>query len=91
MGIRGKTRRAEKRKMEKKAAKARKRALYEQYAKEGKEKGIRQRKSIYGCGASKGMHREANCGNPGCFRCNPGWHSLPNGERLRRLVEAGNN
>ena len=73
MGKKSKSARSEVKRAEKHAAKAARTALYASQAKSNKK----QRSSSDGTAKSFISHAIANCGNPGCKRCQPllipGW------------------
>ena len=90
MGARSKSVRSVRRKAQKAAVKAAKKALYKRYAEEGKVKGTkRSRHSAKRIGGAraKGNHAMADCGNVGCGRCYPANYNLKPGLRLRLLIK----
>jgi hypothetical protein len=67
MGKKSKSARSDAKRAERHAAKAARSALYASQAKANK----RQTSSSDGTAKSFTSHAIANCGNPGCKRCNP--------------------
>lgn len=89
MGKIGRTKRANSRKLMKKRAKDAKRTLYAQYAAEGRNKGSKRARTQGRKGptnANKHAHIMGNCGNAGCYRCNPTLYNLPPSDRLAALA-----
>lgn len=79
MGKSSKTRRADKRKLLKKATKAAKKALYASYA--GTSKKAKKQKVKRGTSAVRGAHVMNNCGNLGCAKCFPQFAIRPKGSQ----------
>ena len=64
--------------MRKRARKDARRALYKSYSEQGKKNTKKKRRTTVGS-VQKGNHTVADCGNPGCKRCNPQFAQITHG------------
>jgi hypothetical protein len=71
MGIAGKTRRRDKRKSERRAARQQRKELYAKYAEQGRKKGSKRITKRRGPKLVGSSHPNGVCGNIGCATCNP--------------------